>query len=81
MNAFTSSLNELEEGVAPTDCRFQPDRRFMEQQDFNKANEEKVRVQQCTCMAMSAWKINCFHALAYNISSSINFLGKAVQIC
>lgn len=39
---FTSSLNELEEGVAPTDCRFRPDQRFMEQQDFDKANEEKV---------------------------------------
>ena len=39
---FTCSLNELEEGVAPTDCRFRPDQRFMEQQDFDKANEEKV---------------------------------------
>ena len=39
---FTSSLNELEEGVAPTDCRFRPDQRFMEEQDFDKANEEKV---------------------------------------
>ena len=39
---FTCSLNELEEGMAPTDCHFRPDRRFMEQQDFDKANEEKV---------------------------------------
>ena len=41
---FTSSLNELEEGVAPTDSRLRPDQRVMEQQDFDKANEEKVQV-------------------------------------
>ena len=41
---FTCSLNELEEGVAPTDCRFRPDQRLMEEQDFDKANDEKVHV-------------------------------------
>ena len=39
---FTSSLNEMEEGIAPTDSRLRPDQRLMEQQDFDKANEEKV---------------------------------------
>ena len=41
---FTCSLNEQEEGVAPTDCRFRPDQRLMEEQDFDKANDEKVPV-------------------------------------
>ena len=60
---FTSSLNELEEGVAPTDCRFRPDQRFMEQQDFDKANEEKVHVQHTH---VHVWQcLHDFHALAY----------------
>ena len=41
---FTCSLNEPEEGVAPTDSRLRPDQRVMELQDFDKANDEKVSV-------------------------------------
>ena len=40
---FTASLNELEEGIAPTDSRLRPDQRIMEEQDFDKANLEKVQ--------------------------------------
>ena len=39
---FVCSLNEPMEGVAPTDCRNRPDVRVMEQQDFDRANSEKV---------------------------------------
>ena len=39
---FACSLNEPEEGVAPTDSRLRPDIRTMEQQDFDGANSEKV---------------------------------------
>lgn len=39
---YVCSLNEPEEGVAPTDCRLRPDVRIMEQQDFEAANAEKV---------------------------------------
>ena len=39
---FTCSLNEMEEGVAPTDSRFRTDQRIMEEGDFDKANSEKV---------------------------------------
>lgn len=41
---FTASLNEPEEGIAPTDSRLRPDQRIMEEQDFDKANSEKVGV-------------------------------------
>ena len=41
---FVCSLNEPEEGVAPTDARCRPDLRLMEQQDFDGANSEKVRL-------------------------------------
>ena len=41
---FAASLNEPEEGVAPTDSRLRPDQRIMEEQDFNRANEEKVDI-------------------------------------
>lgn len=40
---FAASLNEPERGVAPTDSRLRPDQRIMEEQDFNRANEEKVK--------------------------------------
>ncbi len=41
---FSSTLNEPEEGVAPTDSRFRPDQKIMEEGDFPKANEEKVKI-------------------------------------
>ena len=40
---FTCSLNEMEEGVAPTDSRHRPDQRIMERGDFDEANRVKVR--------------------------------------
>ncbi len=39
---FTCTLNELEEGMAPTDSRLRPDQRIMEYGDFEGANTEKV---------------------------------------
>ena len=45
---FACSLNEEEEGIAPTDSRLRPDQRIMEQGDFDSANKEKVCV--CVCV-------------------------------
>ena len=39
---FTCTLNEPEEGVAPTDSRLRPDQRIMEEGNFERANKEKV---------------------------------------
>jgi len=36
----------MEEGVAPTDSRFRPDQRALEEGDFDTANTEKVNVEQ-----------------------------------
>ena len=44
---FVCSLNEPDEGVAPTDCRLRPDIRVMERQDFDRANAEKVNKIAC----------------------------------
>lgn len=41
---FACTLNEMEEGVAPTDSRLRPDQRIMENGDFDEANKEKVRL-------------------------------------
>ena len=62
---FTSSLNELEEGVAPTDCRFRPDQRFMENQDFDKANEEKVTIMDLINVIIPSTEILTVHACLY----------------
>ncbi|XP_023322727.1 oxysterol-binding protein 1 [Eurytemora carolleeae] len=43
---FTCELNELEDGVAPTDTRHRPDQRFMEEGEWDKANEEKLRLEE-----------------------------------
>ena len=40
---FTCSLNEIEDGIAPTDSRHRPDQRIMEEGDFDEANRVKVR--------------------------------------
>jgi len=38
-------LNELEEGIAPTDSRLRPDQRFMENALWDEANNEKRRLE------------------------------------
>lgn len=45
-SSFTCELNELEEGVAPTDSRLRPDQRFMEEGEWDSANTEKVRLEE-----------------------------------
>ena len=42
MRRFTCELNELEDGVAPTDSRLRPDQRLMEEGKWDEANTEKV---------------------------------------
>uniref|UniRef100_A0AAQ4NPT7 Oxysterol-binding protein n=1 Tax=Gasterosteus aculeatus aculeatus TaxID=481459 RepID=A0AAQ4NPT7_GASAC len=49
MYYFTSlalTLNELEEGVAPTDSRRRPDQRLMEDGRWDEANSEKQRLEE-----------------------------------
>ncbi len=45
-SAFASQLNEMEDGVAPTDCRHRPDQRFMENGNWDEANLEKSRLEE-----------------------------------
>lgn len=40
------TLNEMEEGVAPTDSRRRPDQRLMEQGRWEEANAEKQRLEE-----------------------------------
>lgn len=40
------TLNELEEGVAPTDSRRRPDQRLMEDGRWDEANAEKQRLEE-----------------------------------
>lgn len=42
---FAAQLNEMEEDVAPTDSRFRPDQRFMENGLWDEANLEKQRLE------------------------------------
>ncbi|KAF6212192.1 hypothetical protein GE061_012713 [Apolygus lucorum] len=43
---FACQLNELEDGVAPTDSRFRPDQRLMEEGKFDQANDKKVELEE-----------------------------------
>ena len=43
---MASQLNEMEEGVAPTDSRLRPDQRLMEEGKWDEANEEKLRLEE-----------------------------------
>ena len=43
---FASQLNEMEENVAPTDSRYRPDQRFMEDGDWDESNREKGRLEE-----------------------------------
>lgn len=44
--AMAVTLNEPEEGVAPTDARNRPDQRLMENQNFAEANSMKVKLEE-----------------------------------
>lgn len=43
---FACELNEMEEGVSPTDSRLRPDQRLMEEGRWDEANTEKVRLEE-----------------------------------
>ncbi|XP_065663146.1 oxysterol-binding protein 1 isoform X2 [Hydra vulgaris] len=43
---FTCSLNQEEKNVCPTDSRFRPDIRLMEQQNFDEANTVKLALEE-----------------------------------
>ena len=50
MHFFSSlalTLNEPEEGVAPTDSRLRPDQRLMEAGLWDEANVQKQRLEEC----------------------------------
>ena len=48
---FTITLNEEEEGVAPTDSRLRKDQRLMEETKWDEANTEKqVCILACSCV-------------------------------
>ncbi|KAK9874161.1 hypothetical protein WA026_002516 [Henosepilachna vigintioctopunctata] len=46
MSTFACQLNEMEEGVAPTDSRLRPDQRSMELGNWDEANTEKLRLEE-----------------------------------
>lgn len=45
-SALALTLNEMEEGVAPTDSRRRPDQRLMEAGRWEEANAEKQRIEE-----------------------------------
>ena len=46
MSRLACELNEMEEGVCPTDSRRRPDQRLMEEGRWDEANTEKVRLEE-----------------------------------
>ena len=52
---YTCTLNEPEEGVAPTDSRLRPDQRIMENGDFDGANAEKVYIYSWEDWQLPTW--------------------------
>ncbi|TNN18147.1 Oxysterol-binding protein, partial [Schistosoma japonicum] len=53
---FAIELNEMEDGVAPTDSRNRPDQRLMEQGFWDQANEEKRRLELKQRNKRHAWE-------------------------
>jgi oxysterol-binding protein 1 len=43
---FACQLNEMENGVPPTDSRLRPDQRLMENGDWDESNREKFRIEE-----------------------------------
>lgn len=45
MTLLGVEMNEMEDGVAPTDSRLRPDQRYMETTEWDIANKEKQRLE------------------------------------
>lgn len=45
-SVLAAQLNEMEEGVAPTDSRHRPDQRLMEVGNWDESNHEKLRLEE-----------------------------------
>lgn len=43
---FACQLNEMEEGIAPTDSRLRPDQRLMEEGKWDEANAVKLKLEE-----------------------------------
>ncbi|TMW52995.1 hypothetical protein DOY81_001943 [Sarcophaga bullata] len=43
---LAAQLNEMEEGIAPTDSRLRPDQRLMEDGQWDESNKEKLRLEE-----------------------------------
>lgn len=61
---FVCSLNEMEEGVAPTDSRLRPDQRIMENGDFDGANADKVKLSMSQSILILVWSYICHQIVA-----------------
>lgn len=46
-SSLALTLNESEEGIAPTDSRMRPDQRLMEAGLWDEANVQKQRLEEC----------------------------------
>ncbi|CAH8476184.1 unnamed protein product [Schistosoma turkestanicum] len=53
---FAIELNEMEDGIAPTDSRHRPDQRLMEQGLWDQANDEKMRLETKQRNKRYAWE-------------------------
>lgn len=66
MHFFSSlalTLNEPEEGVAPTDSRLRPDQRLMEAGLWDEANVQKQRLEECQRLERKKREVQANQAL------------------
>lgn len=66
MHFFSSlalTLNEPEEGVAPTDSRLRPDQRLMEAGLWDEANIQKQRLEECQRLERKRREVQANQAL------------------
>lgn len=62
-SALALTLNEPEEGVAPTDSRLRPDQRLMEAGLWDEANIQKQRLEECQRLERKRREVQANQAL------------------
>lgn len=62
-SSLALTLNEPEEGVAPTDSRLRPDQRLMEAGLWDEANTQKQRLEECQRVERKKRDAQANHAL------------------
>lgn len=80
-SSLALTLNESEEGIAPTDSRMRPDQRLMEAGLWDEANVQKQRLEECQRLERKRREAQATQALEEGETEEPGASSAFVDIC